>query len=244
LPRQTLDVYVPAASSVKAPVLIFFYGGSWQTGSKDMYRFVGQAFASAGIVTVIADYRVYPEVSFPEYVGDAAAATAWVERQVGAYGGDPHRLFIAGHSAGAQIAALLVLDPLYLAQAGVDRDNISGLIGLAGPYDFLPLTDPTLRDIFATGDIRRSQPIHFVDGTFPGVAVPPAFLATGDDDHEVLPKNTARLGSALRARGGVVVQHDYPGVGHIGIILSLAHGFRGKAPARDQIVAFVTAHAP
>jgi acetyl esterase/lipase len=163
-PRHALDVYAPRPSGRPAPVPVFFYGGNWDSGSKAMYRFVGAAMAARGVLTVIPDYRLYPQVRFPDVMYDAARAVAWTRANIARYGGDPYRLFFMGHSAGGQIATLLALDPTYLRSAGVSPHDVCGVIGLAGPYDFLPLHDDVLKTIFGPEAERpRSQPINYVD---------------------------------------------------------------------------------
>jgi acetyl esterase/lipase len=138
-PRRVLDVYAPPRGATPAPVIVFFYGGGWETGAKEMYRFVGASMAAHGIIVVIPDYRLYPEVRFPAFMDDPAQAVAWTRSNVQRLGGDPHRLFLMGHSAGGQIATLLALDPRYLLAAGVSpAHDLCGVIGLAAPYDFLP----------------------------------------------------------------------------------------------------------
>ena len=138
-PRRRLDVYVPTGAVEKAPVLVFFYGGSWQSGSKDDYAFVGQALAAQGFVTVLPDYRLYPETAFPGFLDDGAAAIAWVRDNIAAYGGDPRRIVLAGHSAGAYNAAMLGLDPRYLDAAGVDPKTIRAVAGLSGDMTVIDL---------------------------------------------------------------------------------------------------------
>jgi poly(3-hydroxybutyrate) depolymerase len=117
LPRQRLDIYAPPDAD-RAPVVVFFYGGSWRSGDRADYRFAGDALASRGIVAVIADYRLYPEARYPTFLQDAAQVVAWTQQHIGGYGGDPGRVFVAGHSAGGYIAAMLALDPRWLHRAG------------------------------------------------------------------------------------------------------------------------------
>lgn len=235
--RQRLDVYVPDSPAAGHPVLVFFYGGSWQGGSKADYRFVGQAFAAKGFTTVIADYRVYPEVYFPAFMDDAAAAFVWSHAHIAQYGGDPKNLFLSGHSAGAHLAILLALDTHYLRDAGGDVAWVKGGIGIAGPYDFLPFTDPKVKAVFSKVDDAQTQPINFArKGT------PPMLLLTGDTDTDVLPRNTHNLTAKLTGLGDDVTKHVYPGLAHKGIMLSVASGFQSKAPVLSDIVQFVTAH--
>jgi acetyl esterase/lipase len=233
-PRQKLDLYVPDGLKAPAPVILFFYGGSWQNGSKAMYLAFGQAFASRGIVVAVADYRVYPQVRYPAFVEDGASALAFVHAHVAEHGGDPARIFVAGHSAGAYIAMMLAADPRYLTRIGADPGWIHGVIGISGPYDFLPLKDPDLITIFGGADRVDTQPITYIDGKRP-----PMLLATGTADTTVGPHNTVNLAAKLRGYGSPVKVVTYPGVGHIGIILSLAPGFRGRTTLRDDITDFV-----
>src|SRR5438067_3005720 len=142
--RQKLDLYVPDRLAAPAPVLLFFYGGSWKSGSKSLYRAFGQAFASQGMIVAIADYRLYPLVRYPAFLQDGALAFVWLHRHAADHGGDPGRLFLAGHSAGAYIAVMLAADDTYLREAGAGLGQVQGVIGLAGPYDFLPLKDQEL----------------------------------------------------------------------------------------------------
>ncbi|HEX3675236.1 MAG TPA: alpha/beta hydrolase [Rhizomicrobium sp.] len=236
-PRQKLDIYVPDGGVKNAPVLLFLYGGSWQTGDKDGYRWVGQTFASQGVVTVIADYRLYPPAHFPDFVVDAALALRKVHEIIATYGGDPGRIFVAGHSAGAYNAIMLASDPKFIHDAGGDMSWIRGAIGIAGPYDFLPMTDPAIIAAFGSANDPQTQPITFVDGKRP-----PMLLVAGTADETVSPGNTDRMTAKLKANGSEVQEILYPGVGHIGIILSLAPGFRDKTTLRDDMLAFIRAH--
>jgi acetyl esterase/lipase len=232
-PRQALDVYAPRGAA-DAPVVVFFYGGNWQSGHKEMYRFVAAALAARGYVTIVPDYRVYPDV-FPDFLEDGALAVAWAKQNAARFGGDAGKLVLIGHSAGAHIAAMLTLDGQWLRAEGLDsRKDIAGLIGIAGPYDFLPIRDPTLQTIFAAEDPTRTQPISFVSG-----GEPPALLVTGRTDKTVGPGNTARLAARLRAAGGDVTEIVYPRVGHLSIIGAFAPVLRFLAPLLRDIDIFV-----
>ncbi|MDH3658914.1 MAG: alpha/beta hydrolase [Alphaproteobacteria bacterium] len=233
-PRQRLDIYVPDAVTPGAKVAIFFYGGRWEYGSKVDYRFVGQALASRGIITVIADYRLYPDVRFPGFVEDGAKAVGWVRRYIAERGGDPESIYLVGHSAGAHIAAMLALNPRFLAAEGVRVLDLGGLIGLAGPYEFLPIKDPVIKEIFAVDNLEATQPI-----TYASRQAPSTLLLTGDVDETVLPRNSARLGEAISHAGGGAEVKVYQRIGHIGILLALASPVRWLAPTLDDIVAFI-----
>lgn len=239
-PRQRLDVYSP--TTAMAPlhaIVVFFYGGNWDSGDRAMYRFVGANLAAQGVVVVIPDYRLYPEVKFPGFMQDAARAVAWAHDHAVKIGGDPSRLFVMGHSAGAQIATLLALDGEYLRAVGREPRDIAGVIGLAGPYDFLPLHDPTLKAIFGPPAAwPRSQPIRFVR---PGA--PPMLLLAGNDDDTVDPGNSRRLAAALRQAGDTVQLIIYPSIGHKELIGALARPLTFLAPVRHDVLAFIGAHS-
>ena len=238
-PRDLLDVYAPPHAD-NAPVVVFYYGGSWQDGDKAMYRFVGAALANKGVVTIIPNYRVYPQTVFPGFLQDSAAAFAWAHRHAADYGGDPHRIFVMGHSAGAYNAAMLALDPEWLAPFGLSpHRDIAGFIGLAGPYDFLPLKDPILKKIFGPSDaLARTQPINFVT---PGA--PPAFLAAGTADRTVNPGNTTRLGKRLAQAGDEVEVKLYPGVNHTKLIGAFSPLLRWISPVLADCLTFIH-HTP
>jgi acetyl esterase/lipase len=236
-PRQKLDVYTPDHLTGKAPVILFFYGGSWQTGNKEQYLAFGESFATKGIVVAVADYRVYPEVKYPDFLKDGAAAFAYVHAHIAEHGGDPDRIFIAGHSAGAYIAVMLAANPHYLDDAGAKLSWVRGAIGIAGPYDFLPLTDPTLITIFGGAHREDTQPITYIDGKRP-----PMLLVAGEDDKTVNPGNVTRMAAKLRSFDSPVETHLYPDTSHVGIILSLAPTLRGNTTLRQDIIDFVNAN--
>jgi acetyl esterase/lipase len=231
-PRQALDVYRPAGSE-PAPIVVFFYGGRWQEGRRADYAFVGQALAARGIVAVVPDYRHYPQVRFPGFIEDAAQAVAWTRTHALQIGGDPRRIYLAGHSAGAHLAALLGTDARYLRAVGLQPRDLRGVVGIAGPYDFLPLTDPRLQRIFAPRENwPASQPVNFVDGD-----EPPFLLLHGAEDRVVWPRNSARLAARLQAAGVAVEQRVYPDLGHARILLAIR--FPRLAPTLDDLVDFV-----
>jgi acetyl esterase/lipase len=237
--RHALDIYAPKGENA-APVVVFIYGGGWKDGDKAEYRFVAAALAARGFLTVVPDYRLYPQVRFPAFIQDNAAAVAWIKANVARYGGDPHRIFLMGHSAGAYNVAMLTLDKQWLGADGLDPDrDIAGTVGLAGPYDFLPLHDPELEDIFApAGDLRLSQPITFARGD-----APPMFLAAGTADTTVFPRNTEHLAAAIRKDGGVVEERIYPGVNHTKIIGAMAGVLRWLAPSMADVTGFLDRYA-
>ena len=234
-PRQALDVYVPADKAEGAPVVVFFYGGSWQSGDKNGYRFVGQALASRGFIAVLPDYRLYPGTTFPGFVEDGARAVAWAQNHAVDYGGDPTHLFVSGHSAGAHIAAMLATDGRYLNAAGSSITDLAGFVGMAGPYDFLPIRDPVLQEIFAPrSSWPESQPIEFVDGD-----EPPMLLMHGAADTTVYPKNSRNMAARMNDVGGTVELEIYPKTSHIGLVAPLAAPLRSTGSELDDFAAFV-----
>ena len=235
-PRNLLDIYMPAAKPEKAPVIVFFYGGNWNSGSRADYLFAGEAFASQGFVTVIADYRLYPEVKFPDFLYDSAQAFAWARKNIASYGGDPQRMYLAGHSAGAYNAAMLAYNPDYLKGVGVELSAVKGFIGLAGPYDFLPLTGNLTKEIFGFPDTSpATQPISFVPPK-PGSRLVPALLLTAPEDRIVNPGNSLRMAAKLRAGGGSVKELSYPELDHARMVGALAAPLRKRyGPALQDI---------
>ncbi|MGO1078598.1 alpha/beta hydrolase [Inquilinus sp. CA228] len=234
--RQKLDLYQPRVpSSQPAAVVVFFYGGSWTSGERSDYRFVGQALAAEGIVAIVPDYRVAPASPFPAFVEDGAAVVAWAATNAARFGGDPDRIVLVGHSAGAYIAALLATDPSYLAAEGLPLTRIRGVVGEAGPYSFHPLSWAPTRNVFAgLTDEDKARPIAQV-----GPQARPMVLLHGAADDTVRPANTTEMAERLHAAGVPVETHLYPGLGHIGLLLTFYPAFRGKAPAFRDLVAAV-----
>ncbi len=237
-PRRTLDVYAPSAAGVGRPLLVFTYGGSWDTGDKGIYPFVGTTFAAAGFVTVIPDYRLVPEVRFPGFVQDCAAAVRWAVDNAGRYGASADRLVLLGHSAGAYTTMMLTLDRRWLTGAGVPPERVRAAAGLAGPYDFYPFDVASSRNAFgAWPEPEQTQPI-----TFARADAPPVLLATGVGDTTVRPRNSYALAERLRALGATAEVKTYPNVDHVGLVLALSRLFRGRAPVLRDVLEFFRRH--
>ncbi|QJI34228.1 alpha/beta hydrolase [Pseudomonas sp. ADAK13] len=235
-PRQKLDIYRPVTALPNAPVVVFFYGGSWNSGSRDDYGFVGEALASRGIVVVIADYRLYPQVRYPLFLQDGAQAVAWTHQHIAEYGADPGKLYVMGHSSGAYNAAMLALDPQWLAGVGLSPSIFKGWIGLAGPYDFLPIENRDVRPVFFYPDSPPdSQPINHVSAS-----APPSLLIASVDDNLVNPKrNTGGLANKLRAAGVPVEAFYFTRTSHATLVASMARPLRWLAPVLDRVTAFI-----
>ena len=238
--RDRLDIYAPAGASGLAPVVVFFYGGSWNMGSRKDYKFVGEALASRGILAVVADYRLYPQVRYPAFLEDSAAAVAWTAREVQKYGGDPKRLFVMGHSAGGYNAAMVALDARWLGESGMSPAVLRGWIGLAGPYDFIPIKDENVRPVFFFPNTpAESQPINHVTST-----APPTLLIASNNDTLVDPvRNTGGLATKLRAAGVPVQETYFDHTSHTSLVGSLARPLRGLAPTLDMIEQFIKSDA-
>ena len=235
-PRHKLDVYVPASKSAESlPVVIFFYGGGWVDGNRGDYAFAGRAFAAQGFVAVVADYRLVPQVRFPAFNQDGALAVKWVRDNIARFGGDPARIAVSGHSAGAYIAAMIALDRHYLTDIGVDPAIIRAAALLSGAYDFYPFTEPLGRN--ALGQWPRppeTQPISFARAD-----APPMLLMHGTADTVARPYNSQNLSAKLQKLGAPVTLRLYPGKSHIDTIKSLSPAFRGSTPALADSIAFL-----
>lgn len=237
-PRQTLDIWVPenAQASGRLPVIVFFYGGGWDSGERENYGFAGRALAQKGFVVVIPDYRLVPKAHWPDFLEDSAKAVAWTHQYIGGLAGDPDRIALMGHSAGAYNAVMLALDPTWLRGARSDPSIIRGVAGLAGPYDFLPMEKGGSADK-AMGKVRpaeKTQPIAYARGD-----APPLWLATGDEDTTVRPRNSQNLAAAIEKAGGSAALRIYPDMGHTGIVMALAGPFRSKGPVLDEATDFL-----
>jgi acetyl esterase/lipase len=231
--RQKLDVYSPKGAK-ECPVVVFFYGGSWTTGSRGQYRFVGAALAERGIVTVLPDYRLYPQVKFPLFLDDGALAVAWVQEHAHEFGGDPHRIVLMGHSAGGHEAAFLAYDRRLLQKAGAHPEWIVGLVGLSGPYALEP-DSKILNTIFASPYTEAEwQPVRFVTPQSP-----PTLLVHGTDDDVVSIKHAEKLRDALLANHVRVETQFYAGKGHADTVAGMSVPARGRTPVLEQTVSFI-----
>jgi len=239
-PRQKLDVWTPRGKhAAPLPVVVFFYGGAWVKGARGDYGFAGRAYAAKGFVAVIPDYRLVPTVRYPDFVQDAALAVRWTRDNIARFGGDPRRITLAGHSAGAYNAAMLALDGSFLRDAGVDPHIVRAAALLAGPYDFYPWDDKRAVDAF--GQWPRpdeTQPINHVSA-----AAPPMWLGYGTADTTVRPRNSIALAAKLKAVGAPVELRAYPGKSHVDLVMGLSKPFRGKASTLADSSAFLLAHS-
>lgn len=238
--RQRIDVYRPLADvspgAARPPLVVFFYGGNWTNGERGDYRFVGEALASAGAVVAIPDYRLSPAVRYPTFLEDSARAVKWALDHADIYGADPSRLVLMGHSAGGYNAAMLALDPRWLKAVGVSQSQVSAWIGLAGPYDFLPISEPMTRAAFNWPDTPAdSQPLAHVTPQSP-----PALLLAAEKDDTVNPdRNSAAMAARLQQLGVNVSFRRYPRVSHATLVGSLGTPLRWLAPVRRDVLRFL-----
>ena len=248
-PRQKLDVYMPSQAQGDqtlaaggAPMVVFFYGGSWSSGNRADYRFVGEALAAQGIAVVVADYRLSPEVRYPVFLQDSALAMRWAFDNAQKYGADPSRIFVMGHSAGAYNAAMLALDKRWLSAVGLSPARLAGWIGLAGPYDFLPIGDRKTQVAFDWPNTPADSQALFHASSATATSAPALLLAPSNDSLVNTQRSTVGMAKRLTS-GGVQVESElYDTVSHITIVATMASVFRGRAPVLERVTAFVQAH--
>lgn len=239
---QKLDIYQPKIQSKDTqplPVVVFFYGGSWEDGNKEMYQFVGNAFANQGYIAVIADYGKYPDIAFPTFVEDGAKAVAWTYQSIANYGGNSDKIYLAGHSAGAYIAAMLTADNRYLGEEGLSNNIISAFAGLAGPYDFEPNTD-SLKAIFQSAKANNYQGMkvtNYIDGN-----EPPMLLVWGEKDETVYRRNIDLLAEKIKQKNGKVETILYPEMNHTDLVKDMVWILSKDKPILKDMVTFFKQH--
>ncbi|WP_413701083.1 alpha/beta hydrolase [Psychromonas sp. KJ10-10] len=239
---QTLDIYLPANQSKDTkllPVVMFFYGGSWEDGNKEMYQFIGNTFANQGYIAVIADYRKYPDIAFPTFVEDGAKAVAWTYESIADYGGDKDKLYLAGHSAGAYIATMLTADNNYLAKEGLSNNIISAFAGLAGPYDFEPNTD-SLKAIFKSANTNNYQGMkvsNYIEGD-----EPPMLLIWGEKDTTVYRRNIDLFADKIKQKKGKVETILYPEMNHTDLVKNMIWILSTDKSILNDMVTFFKRH--
>lgn len=234
--RQRMDIYVPKMTDVRSEVVVFVYGGAWEEGDKRDFEFVGQAFSRLGYITVVPNYRLYPEVEFPAFIEDIALAIAQLPprlERLGIHEPQGRHVILAGHSAGAHTVALLAADPAYLREQGATDTALVALIGLSGPYD-LPLEHERVQDKFTRVEGDEANPIALAHAN-----MPPTLLIHGEADVVAKPEHAERFAEQLSNKGVVVDLHTYPRRRHVDIIASLASPLRFWSPAYADIQRFL-----
>ncbi|MBB3107876.1 acetyl esterase/lipase [Psychrobacter luti] len=248
-PNQDLDIYYPKpltkamksknvtddnAINDSYPMVVFVHGGSWESGNKDEYAFVGQSLAQAGYVTAVINYRKAPEHVYPDYVQDAAQAIAWSYNNAKSLHADPKRLAVIGHSAGAFNAVAAVANEDFLAPYGVKPKDIAAVIGIAGPYsyDFRKFSsrtafgpDETPETVMPDRQIKGKQP--------------PYLLLTAEKDKVVHVTNTIKMTQALKVAGVKVETGEIAGASHATSIGAMAPPLRWVNDVRAQVLSYL-----
>lgn len=230
---QKLDVYRSSDQTESSPVIIFVYGGGWDWGDKSLYHFAADAFTSKGYTVAIPNYIKYPQGRFPQFIDDVALSVAWVENNIADFNGNPEKLFLVGHSAGAHTAGLLVSDPRYLQNAAASIANIKGFAGIAGPYNFTP-KKPEYIKTFGPENFEIMKANTHIDGS-----EPPMLLIHAKGDTVVGQFNQTTLAETIKSTGGLVETTLYgEDIGHVSILLKLHPWFAGKVNVANDIDIF------
>lgn len=228
LPRQKLDVYQPDPASSNGtdpgyPVLVYIYGGVWNSGDKELYAPVAQRLLPGGMIVVVPDYRIYPEGKYREQTDDVAAALSWVLENIRDYGGDPARVVLGGQSAGAHLSALALLDEQWLAKYGHSSAEVCGYYGISGVYDINAQMDYE-RSKGGTAPIMTAVmegPDNFTaasPATYVRSGLPPMLLIHGDADETVPISMSENFQAKLESIGATSEFVTYPGAGHSGLL--------------------------
>ncbi|MEO9461904.1 MAG: alpha/beta hydrolase [Marinomonas sp.] len=231
---QKIRVYKGAADEKAQPVIIFAHGGSWRNGNPDDYGFIARALVPEGFVVVLAGYRMHPDAVYPAMLEDTASAVAWTKANIAQYGGDPERIILTGHSAGAYNVVMTALDQQWLAREGLSGDDIIGVAGLAGPYDFFPFDSESTIDSFGPAkEPAATQPINAVRGD-----APPMLFVHGEKDTLVYPRNSRVLAKAITEAGGDARAEFFPEMAHNEPLMALASPYRRDAKVLNLIAEF------
>lgn len=220
-PRQTLDLYLPHGREARdLPVLFFMHGGGWSIGHKEWCGFMAPNIVSLPAIFISVSYRLIPAVSFPAPVKDAFAALRWVHDRIAGHGGSPQRLFVGGHSAGAQIAALMTLKDEWRSEAGLPARPIRGAFCLSGTYNRRQIS-PAIAPAHVQKDpetaIAADSPLALVER-----AGTPMHIAWGTDEPERVPRTGTQMVDALRKHGCPVENEIYPGYNHYSVHIKTA----------------------
>ncbi|MGV3510977.1 MAG: alpha/beta hydrolase [Novosphingobium sp.] len=234
-PAQKIEMFVPRGAKGTLPIVVFVHGGSWASGDPHDYRFIARTLCAQGYAVVLAGYRLYPQAKFPGMLEDGAAALRWVQDKAARYHGDPARMALLGHSAGAYNVVMLTLDPQWLNGVGLDTRVIRGTIALAGPFDFLPLDSPaTIHSFGDAPNLASTQPVNFARKD-----APPLLLVTGDADTRVKPRNSRELAKRMSDAGAPTAPVLLEGVSHESIIMMFARPFSSDTRVLDTVLPFL-----
>ncbi len=247
--RHRLDVYAPRRKSVAPrPVVVFIHGGNWNTGSKNIYWFIGRRLAKQGVVAVIINYRLSPVVQVPAMADDCARAVLWATQHIGEYGGDPSRIFVMGHSAGGGLAALLTTDNALFARLGLPKNPVKGAI-LDDPagvdmYDYLQKMEYPNDGQYLVSfgkdpeGWRAVSPMQKIMLAENPKTVPPMLIYTGEKTYPSIDRSTKKFQEKLKAMGITSQYRELPGKKHIPMVTQLF--WKNNVIYRD-LLAFVGA---
>lgn len=232
--KHRLDLFVPDGAK-DAPVLLFVHGGGWTSGDKNLYSFIGRAFAEQGFVTAVINYRLSPEVQHPAHIEDVARAFVWVYRNISQYGGTSEKIFVMGHSAGGHLTALLALDEKYLQAHGLTLAAIKGAIPISGVYDVTGMLN-LYRTVFGADPQQRwdASPLAHV-----GPTKPPFFVIYAQFDFPGLDTQGQQLFALLKQNHNEAALFETPGKDHVTIIASIG---TTNDPTTEEILQFLHRH--
>lgn len=228
--RDKLDIYRAETPKENAPVLMFVHGGSWDSGSKGIYKFLAEGFTQSGYDMVVPNYRIYPDAKFPNFLEDNAKAVAFTAETF-----PGRKIVLIGHSAGAYNVLMLGLRDEYLSGAGVNRcETVAGVVGLAAPTGIVPLESARLIEIFPDRFTAADAVLNNVNAPAPAI-----FLGHGESDTTVYPKNSTALAEKVTARGGSAQVEIYPGQSHTDVVKVLSRHFDNDTTLKADIVEFI-----
>lgn len=230
-PRFKLDIYNPVKPKRNSPVVIFVHGGSWSTGNKNMYKFIGESLTSAGLTTVIPDYRLYPNTLYPEPITDTAKAIAWAAQKY------PERsLVVMGHSAGAYNVLMAggLVSSFLKAEAVDPCKRVSGIVSIAGPTGIKPLTSEPAIFVFPDRFTKKDAAMNNVLEPSP-----PVLFLHGAEDTRVYPENSKKLAEKISARGGLSEVKIYPDLDHIDVVKVLSRYFDDDSALKSDLLNFI-----
>lgn len=224
---QKLDIY-GVAPGESAPVYVFIHGGFWQYGHRSEYASLGKTITDQGWILVLVDYRLFPKVAYPEIPKDCIDAVNWIHAHIAEYGGDPNRMIIAGHSAGAQLTTVLLTDDDYRSQLEFDPLDLAGAAILSGPFDFSSGSKNNVKGLRKVmGDeatFDKAQPINY-----PRKDLPPLLIMNGEFD-KLTPEPQAAAYAKLMTEAGADVRYEMlSGGDHYSMMVDMIPGFEGPA---------------